>query len=551
MIRRPKVQFKPKIQVKGSTGKPTPVAKPRASSTSSVTSTSSVIASEAAVNVPLARTTITEVPPSEHEGYQPRTEIQGEQQEVEEETVIGYENLVPVVIEEYNCLVPSDEIHNLNQSFESSSQDVSTHGFVFIEVPSGVISTSAATTPLTTTTDVPKATTTERRGSRITLKPKETPAALTVSSSSQDSLIERENVLGKKAVTPSSPRKPKICLSSSRVKLPQDKSKVTMFDLLSYNPPMSEEQKERRKKADEEAEASSMRSGITSAVNNNNTKSSTTGSPKKVGPASSVAKSVAASEKTTSSSEKNSTKKSASQGIRVKMGADGNIIVDEESLVLTTNQVDAVGETVYEGKDQAAYGANYASFRSKERGNTPGKKYRWSDEDTVLFYRALSAVGTDFTLMANLFFSGRKNRLDLRNKFKKEEKFNQHLIDKTLINTDLSLLHEVMDKVPNESTATEVTQPETVQETLQESTEEESTEETAKGDEEDNEEQEGPSNNKQSRRKGNKRRITDEQDDTEFRPKKKSNVSSSTPTSSTTPVTRKSSRTVKAPTRLT
>lgn len=55
----------------------------------------------------------------------------------------------------------------------------------------------------------------------------------------------------------------------------------------------------------------------------------------------------------------------------------------------------------------------------------------WSKDETVLFYKALNTLGTDFTLMVQLF-PGR-NRRELKMKFKKEERMNRLLIDKALM----------------------------------------------------------------------------------------------------------------------
>ena len=50
--------------------------------------------------------------------------------------------------------------------------------------------------------------------------------------------------------------------------------------------------------------------------------------------------------------------------------------------------------------------------------------------ETARFYRALSMLGTDFSLMETLF--PRRTRFELKRKFKLEEKVNHVLIDKTI-----------------------------------------------------------------------------------------------------------------------
>lgn len=240
------------------------------------------------------------------------------------------------------------------------------------------------------------------------------------------------------------PQKPKICLSSTRVKLPVDKSKVTMFDLLSYNPPMSEEQKERKRKADEEFESASLAS-----------------SPSKISsPRSSV-------------DSNHSSKSKINQGPRVKVGADGKIVIDEDSLVLHKPKEEST-ETICESSDRSESVTTYASFR---QGECTAKKVRWTNEETIKFYKALRTVGSDFTLISQLFFNGKRSRVDLRNKFKKEEKFNRSLVDKALSNTDFTLLDELLNETSNQqvtqqSVISEAHSPQPVTTSLEEPQEE-------------------------------------------------------------------------------
>lgn len=73
----------------------------------------------------------------------------------------------------------------------------------------------------------------------------------------------------------------------------------------------------------------------------------------------------------------------------------------------------------------------------------PKRAKEWSAMETLRFYRSLNTVGTDFSLMVSLF-PGRTRR-ELKVKFKKEEKLNRTLIDKTLTNPidfDLSELEK-------------------------------------------------------------------------------------------------------------
>lgn len=52
--------------------------------------------------------------------------------------------------------------------------------------------------------------------------------------------------------------------------------------------------------------------------------------------------------------------------------------------------------------------------------------------ETKRFYKALNTIGTDFSLMQKYFPI--RTRLELKNKFKREEKLNRNLIDTALNN---------------------------------------------------------------------------------------------------------------------
>ncbi|CAH2042319.1 unnamed protein product, partial [Iphiclides podalirius] len=106
---------------------------------------------------------------------------------------------------------------------------------------------------------------------------------------------------------------------------------------------------------------------------------------------------------------------------QIKLGVNGEIILDETSLVIKqTDKGRKVSSMVREGA-WAAGGGKY-----KRRPRTAD----WADAETVRFYRALAAIGTDFTLMAQLFPD--RTRKDLKLKFKKEERVNCAQVDKAL-----------------------------------------------------------------------------------------------------------------------
>lgn len=77
---------------------------------------------------------------------------------------------------------------------------------------------------------------------------------------------------------------------------------------------------------------------------------------------------------------------------------------------------------------------------------------KWTSKETVKFYKALSMIGTDFTMIQRLF--PHRNRDEIKRKFKREEKLNQALIDKILSQTepmDLSVFVDHSDESENEN----------------------------------------------------------------------------------------------------
>ncbi|KAF5280311.1 hypothetical protein FQR65_LT03120 [Abscondita terminalis] len=110
---------------------------------------------------------------------------------------------------------------------------------------------------------------------------------------------------------------------------------------------------------------------------------------------------------------------------QIKIGANGEIVVDEQSLIIENKQTKKDRENlqkseVVDGDFDTGYGIYKRAKRSKD----------WSKDDTLFFYKVLNTLGTDFSLMVQLF-PGRSRR-ELKMKFKKEEKINHALIDKAL-----------------------------------------------------------------------------------------------------------------------
>ena len=108
---------------------------------------------------------------------------------------------------------------------------------------------------------------------------------------------------------------------------------------------------------------------------------------------------------------------------QLKFAEDGSIVLNEESLAITRPHVEPVFDSTVienEGNDNLTYNS-YRKFHHTKK---------WSSKETVKFYRALSMIGTDFTMIQRLF--PYRNRDEIKRKFKREEKINQALIDKIL-----------------------------------------------------------------------------------------------------------------------
>ncbi|XP_050684165.1 transcription factor TFIIIB component B'' homolog isoform X1 [Leptidea sinapis] len=105
---------------------------------------------------------------------------------------------------------------------------------------------------------------------------------------------------------------------------------------------------------------------------------------------------------------------------QIKLGADGKIILDENSLLINQTSTAKVSSVVREGGWVPTRGQYKRKPRSRD----------WNSQETIRFYKALAVIGTDFTLMGPCFPD--RTRRELKVKFKKEEKSNGALIDKAL-----------------------------------------------------------------------------------------------------------------------
>ncbi|KAL0278847.1 UNVERIFIED_CONTAM: hypothetical protein PYX00_000537 [Menopon gallinae] len=128
---------------------------------------------------------------------------------------------------------------------------------------------------------------------------------------------------------------------------------------------------------------------------------------------------------------------------QVKIGLNGEIILDEKSLVIETTGAKKGREDLQNSvpvfEDRGSKTCYYKRKTQKSRD--------WSDTETKRFYKALNTIGTDFSLMQKYFPV--RTRLELKNKFKREEKLNRSLVDRALNNPsefDITQFEKYLDR---------------------------------------------------------------------------------------------------------
>lgn len=218
------------------------------------------------------------------------------------------------------------------------------------------------------------------------------------------------------------PRKPekKARRARSKVlrKIPTDRSAMTMQDLIYYNPPGNPMQEKASK-------GSHQKDGTEDG-----------GSTQAEEEAVEDVVPVAEQEE---EQEQEEELEQEEAGPRVRLGPNGEITLDEESLVIRRPTTRTAARVVYETGGETSY----KSFRRQ-----PMRRKIWTAPQTARFYRALSVCGTDFTLMATFFPS--RTRQELKNKFKREERQNRELVDKTITDPTQFDLEGLEEEEPDE-----------------------------------------------------------------------------------------------------
>ncbi|KAG8010547.1 Transcription factor TFIIIB component B''-like protein, partial [Nibea albiflora] len=128
---------------------------------------------------------------------------------------------------------------------------------------------------------------------------------------------------------------------------------------------------------------------------------------------------------------------------QVKVAEDGSLIIDEESL--TVEVLRAKGPNPVQDRDPIFERGSTTTYSSFRKG-TYSKP--WSSEETDMFFLAISMVGTDFSMICQLF--PHRARSEIKNKFKKEERENAWRIDKAFRERrklDIEYFSKLLEKI--------------------------------------------------------------------------------------------------------
>ncbi|THH33121.1 hypothetical protein EUX98_g1074 [Antrodiella citrinella] len=112
--------------------------------------------------------------------------------------------------------------------------------------------------------------------------------------------------------------------------------------------------------------------------------------------------------------------------VQVRIGPNGETIIDEDSLFVDTNEEDDTTAYTHVEESDATKFINSATYSKKSRGS------RWSAEETELFYDALSQFGENYELIS--FILPGRDRKACKNKFKAEDKRDPNRITFCLTN---------------------------------------------------------------------------------------------------------------------
>lgn len=127
--------------------------------------------------------------------------------------------------------------------------------------------------------------------------------------------------------------------------------------------------------------------------------------------------------------------------VQVRIGPNGETIIDEESLVVDRADADETENYTHVIESDHTKFVNSGTYGKRYRGS------RWSVEETELFYDALAQYGENYELIAYIL-PGR-DRKSCKNKFKIEDKRNPARINHCLNNSipvDMQMLARMTGK---------------------------------------------------------------------------------------------------------
>ncbi|KZT30859.1 hypothetical protein NEOLEDRAFT_1054458 [Neolentinus lepideus HHB14362 ss-1] len=111
--------------------------------------------------------------------------------------------------------------------------------------------------------------------------------------------------------------------------------------------------------------------------------------------------------------------------VQVRIGANGETIVDEESLFVDRNEEDDTANYTHVEESDTTKFVNSATYSKKVKGS------RWSAEETEVFFHAVSQFGENYE-MISMVLPGR-DRKACKNKFKSEDRRNPGRINYCLM----------------------------------------------------------------------------------------------------------------------
>lgn len=217
-------------------------------------------------------------------------------------------------------------------------------------------------------------------------------------------------------------------------KIHQDREKLPLRELLFYNPPETVFQKEYRELHEEEQNKTSVVSPKLPSIKSRTSSRSSSVSSEQNGDKDNLSDQVHQQPvEVIESLEKeeiiSSSSSVQSEKIDIAANTDGMLTIDEKGNIVvkkSDSQTDSQNDNQQAPKLKSS--TTYNSFRRQER-----PRIFWSAEETTSFYAALEIVGTDFSLMKAVFFKDSiRDRKQLKQKFKREEKNNREYVDKIL-----------------------------------------------------------------------------------------------------------------------